>query len=49
MNFLYNIGIAAYRAAVHMVSSHNKKAKLMLEGQSRTCDYLKKHIDPRYR
>ncbi len=49
MNFLYNIGIAAYKAAVHMVSSHNKKAKLMLEGQSRTCDYLKKHIDPRYR
>lgn len=45
MNFLYNTGIAAYKLAVQLASLRNHKAKLMLEGQARTFDYLRKTID----
>ena len=46
MNFFYNTGIAAYKLAVQLVSSRNRKAKLMLEGQARTFDYLRETIVP---
>lgn len=46
MNFLYNIGIAAYKLAVKLVSPRNRKAKLMLEGQAKTMGYLRERLDP---
>lgn len=46
MNFLYNTGIKAYKLAVKIVSPWNRKAKLMLDGQARTFDYLSEKVDP---
>lgn len=46
MNPLYNIGISAYRLAARIASPWNSKAKLMVEGQDKTIDYLKHKLDP---
>ena len=46
MDMFYNFGISAYKLAVRIASVRNKKAKLMLTGQSQTLKLLKKRIDP---
>lgn len=46
MDFLYNTGIRAYRLAAKIASVKNRKAKLMLNGQSRTFDLLREKIEP---
>ena len=51
MNPIYNLGISAYKLAVRLAATRNKKARLMLEGHSRTLPTLrrrrKQHLDPR--
>ena len=46
MNPLYNLGILAYRGGVRLASIKNRKARLMLRGQSRTFSLLRKRLDP---
>lgn len=46
MDFFYNIGISAYKLAVRLASVKNRKARLMLDGQARTFDYLRQQLDP---
>ncbi len=46
MDPLYNIGISAYKLAVRLASVKNRKARLLLEGQSRTFSYLREHLHP---
>lgn len=46
MDFIYNLGIRAYRLAVQAASLSNNKARLMLEGQSRTFDTLRDNLEP---
>ena len=43
---LYNIGISAYKLAVRVASVRNRKARLMLRGQSRTLATLREKLDP---
>ncbi|MBR5638907.1 MAG: 3-deoxy-D-manno-octulosonic acid transferase [Muribaculaceae bacterium] len=45
MNFIYNIGISAYRLAAKLVSPWNPKAKKMVHGQDSTMDYLKQTLE----
>ncbi len=46
MDMLYNFGISAYKTAVRLASVNNRKARLMLDGQARTFDYLREQLDP---
>ncbi len=46
MNPLYDLGILAYRGLVRIASLRSKKARLMLKGQSKTFDHLRKTLDP---
>ena len=46
MDPLYNFGIRAYQTAVRIASLRNRKAKLMLRGQSHTFDLLRERLDP---
>ncbi len=46
MDCLYNFGIRAYQTAVRIASLRNRKAKLMLRGQSHTFDLLRERLDP---
>ncbi len=46
MDFIYNLGIRAYRLAVRAASLRNRKAQLMLEGQSHTYDTLRDTLEP---
>ena len=46
MNPLYNTGIHLYRMAARMVSGHNPKAKLLVEGQHNVGACLKGRIEP---
>lgn len=46
MNFLYNIGIKAYSAAVRLAAVRHRKAKLMVLGQRDTFSYLERTLDP---
>ena len=45
MNIIYNAAIALYATAVRVASVRNRKAKLMVAGQSCTFDILGKYID----
>ncbi len=45
MDFLYNTGINVFKWAVQLASFKKPKAKLMLEGQARTFDYLQEHLE----
>lgn len=46
MNFFYNLGISAYRAGVRVASLRNRKAQLMLRGQARTFNKLRRKLNP---
>ena len=46
MDPLYNIGVSAYRLAVKVASVRNRKARLMLKGQSQTMNKLREQLDP---
>ena len=46
MDFLYNLGISGYKTAVRLASVKNRKARLLLDGQARTFDYLRERLDP---
>ncbi len=46
MDPAYNFGISTYKLAVRLASLKNRKARLMLDGQSQTFDYLREHLDP---
>ena len=46
MDLLYNFGIRTYKAAVRLASCKNRKARLMLQGQSQTFDKLREKLDP---
>ena len=46
MDPIYNIGISAYKLAVRLASVKNRKARLMLDGQAKTFDYLSQQLDP---
>lgn len=46
MDFIYNTGISAYKLAVRLASARNRKAKLLLDGQARTIDYLRHRLNP---
>ena len=45
MNFFYNSGIAFMRLGIKMASMRHKKARLMVQGQANTFQYLKEHLD----
>ena len=45
MDFLYNLGISGYKTAVRLASVKNRKARLLLDGQARTFDYLRERLD----
>ena len=45
MNFFYNSGIAFMRMGIKMASVRHKKARLMVQGQANTFQYLKEHLD----
>ena len=45
MNFFYNSGIAFMRMGINMASVRHKKARLMVQGQANTFQYLKEHLD----
>lgn len=45
MNFLYNIGINIYKAAVSIAALHHEKAKKMLRGQALTFATLEEKLD----
>lgn len=45
MDLIYNIGIGSYKLAAQLASLTNKKARRMLNGQSRTFKYLKKTLN----
>ena len=47
MDPIYNFGIRAYRAAVRLASCKNRKARLMLQGQSQTFEILREKLDPK--
>lgn len=49
MDLLYNAGIAAYKLAAQAAAVRNRKARLMLQGQRRTFNYLREHLDPNAR
>ena len=44
MNLFYNTGIAFMRLGIKMASVRHKKARLMVQGQSNTFQYLKEHL-----
>lgn len=46
MDFIYDLGIAAYRNAVKIAAIRNPKAKLMLRGQRRCFRTLQRKLDP---
>lgn len=46
MDFPYTLGISLYKTAVRLASFKNRKAQLMLDGQSKTFDYLSQRLDP---
>ncbi len=46
MNPLYNSGISLYRMGAKLVSLRNRKAALMLDGQSRTFAHLAESLEP---
>ena len=45
MDPLYNIGISAYKGAVHLASLKNQKARKLLDGQAHTFNYLRERLD----
>lgn len=49
MNLLYNSGIRLYRLGARLVSSRNRKAALMLDGQARSFGHLEAHLEPERR
>ncbi len=44
MNPIYNLGISAYKLAVRLAAMRNKKARLMLDGHSRTLPTLREKL-----
>ena len=46
MNFLYNTGIACYRAAVRLARIKSPKARLMLQGHKLAFHQLRQKLDP---
>lgn len=46
MDFLYDLGIHAYKAAAQLASLRSKKVRLMLKGQAETFDTLRGKLDP---
>ena len=49
MDYLYSLGIRAYKTAVKLASIRNKKAQLMLKGQQNTWVSLRNKLNPSYR
>lgn len=46
MNFFYNIGIRASRLGMLIASPWHHKARLTVQGQARTMEYLRSTLDP---